>query len=299
MAVSGGLVFLANVHTFLLPVELVLVPFLVLLGAMLALVKVQPDLKNGQKPIAVLVNGAALAILGLSVAYVVVHLARFERPEYVRALLLPLILTVVIAPLVYGLRLIVLWDSALPMLRKTYLADRPALYPYIRGRAFRLCGFSLKRAELFEKDYWRRLRGAQNTDEVDAVLTDFESATKSREPPQTVMEGIAWDEALGGGVNLRGFISRSVVLASRTRQELERAAVALSEPIDSITALKDRLEAQSSLAPIDPIRPPKSFESWPSDTDQSLRSNRWFRRSVNSPWLRGLIPGVLPSGLMR
>ena len=48
LAVSGGLVFLANVHTFLLPVELVLVPFLVLLGAMLALVKVQPDLKNGQ-----------------------------------------------------------------------------------------------------------------------------------------------------------------------------------------------------------------------------------------------------------
>lgn len=131
------------------------------------------------------------------------HLARFETAKYLRLLLLPLILTIVIAPLVYALRLIILWQSALMMLRKTYLADRPELYRYIRRRAFQLCGISLRRADLFEKDYWRRLRGAQDENEVETVLRDFRVGAASDATPQAVQDGIEWDEAFGGGLNLR------------------------------------------------------------------------------------------------
>jgi hypothetical protein len=254
LIVSAGLEFLANVHTFLLPVELVLVPLLTLLDVMFALVKVQPELKEGRRPIVLLTNTAVVATLGSSVVYVVVHLARFETAEYLRALALPVILTVVIAPLICGLRLIILWESTLTMLKTAYLTDRQELYRYVRARAFQLCGISLRRAGLFENDYWRRLRGAQDEDEVDAVLSDFESAAKANEPPKTVQEGIEWDEALGGGVNLRGLLARSVVLASLRDQELEKAATALEEPIDSLTALADRLDSANALVSITPTQ---------------------------------------------
>jgi hypothetical protein len=253
-AVSAGLEFLANVHTFLLPVELALVSVLAALDAMAALVKVQPKLKDAEKPMAVVTNFAVAAVLGLSVIYIVVHLARFETAEYLRVLLLPLILTIVIVPLVCALRLIILWQSALMMLKKTYLADRPELYRYVTRRAFQLCGISLRRADLFEKDYWRRLRGAQGEDEVEAVLSDFHVKAESDATPQAVQDGIEWDEALGGGLNLRGVLARSVASASLKEQALEKAGTALGEPLERMKALADRLDqGQGLISAIGPI----------------------------------------------
>lgn len=72
LAVSAGLEFLANVHTFVLPAELALVFVLAGLAAMAALVKVQPKLKDAEKPVAVFTNFAIAVVLGISAIYIVV-----------------------------------------------------------------------------------------------------------------------------------------------------------------------------------------------------------------------------------
>jgi hypothetical protein len=144
-AISAGLEFIANVHTYPLPVEVALEFLVATLGAMSALANIDPNLKDAAKPLAAVTSCVVVAILGSSVIYVFVHLARFETAEYLRALLLPLMLTVAVAPLVYALRLIILWQSTFSMLNY-YLSDRPELNRYIRRRSSRLCGLSLRRA---------------------------------------------------------------------------------------------------------------------------------------------------------
>jgi hypothetical protein len=84
-------------------------------------------------------------------------------------------------------------------------------------------------------------------------LSEFQAAAKSKEQAQATATGIEWDEALDSGLNLRGFLTKSVSSASRVQQELERAATELGESTDAMRALADRLGNEDRLIATSPV----------------------------------------------
>lgn len=260
IAMAAVLEFLANVHTFILPLELVLIPAVALLAGGRALAEATSDqnLKAGARPIAVLTFLIAAGVLGSSAVYLAVHLGRFGTPEYLRSFLLPLILGLIYAPFLYGVGLVVAWQTSLSMLKMQFDDQRP-LYLYVRRRLVRLCGLSLKRVQLFESGFRRSLRSAADESAVEQTLLRFRKAALSESDAFDNEEadregGGILGEALSAGLDLNGIISASVGSATRVQTELATAGEAAGQSTDEMRALADRVNENPKLASVPPLQ---------------------------------------------
>ncbi len=166
--------FLSNLHTFPLPVELVLVPVALVLVGVQALAESDPQHAIIRKPVAICLTVIGLSALVYSVVYLVVHTSDAMSVEKTKAFLLPVVLTVAFLPFLVVMRFVVVYRTTLGMTRAGI--DDPSLYAFARGRIVRACGLNIGKAQLFGSRFRGQLWGASAREDVDQCIESFNAA---------------------------------------------------------------------------------------------------------------------------
>jgi hypothetical protein len=167
--------FLANLHTFPIYVELVLVPIVFLFVGTNAFAETQP-----QYALAAKVTGRFLTLVGLtalafSLNYVVRNFHKLATVEQGKEFGLPLLLTACFVPFLYTVALFTVYQSMLHMVHFGLRGDE-SLYRFARRSILRACGVKLGRAQLFDERFRGDLWGATTETEVKNVINDFRTA---------------------------------------------------------------------------------------------------------------------------
>jgi hypothetical protein len=164
--------FIVALHTFPLPIEMILVPLVFLLVGSQVVAKSDPEFAPARKPIAWCLGLLGAASLAFSLVYVAGHFDEVATAEKIKEFLLPLTLTACLVPFLVGVRYLSVWQSMLTMVRFG-LHDNDDLYRFARRSIIRACGINLLKAQLFASKFRGRLWGATSEAEVTRVVEDF------------------------------------------------------------------------------------------------------------------------------
>ena len=118
--------FISDAYTLPLPVELILVPMVVVLVMLASFADLRPEFAITRKPFKVLIVALFVGMLTPTIVYVVQHLGQLASAERAREFLLPLVLTLALIPYLYLIRIVIAWQTALSMLTSS-MQDRPLL----------------------------------------------------------------------------------------------------------------------------------------------------------------------------
>jgi len=172
LAVVAVVEFVVNLHTFALPVELVLAPLLFLLVGIQAVSDSSAEYRSAGRVVAAILALLGLASLSFSLDYVVSHFEEVVTFERAKDFVLPLILTSCFLPYLYAVRMFVVWQTMLHMIRAG-MHGNDTLYRFSRRAIIRACGVSLGRAQLFAERFRGRLWGVTDEAEVTRVVERF------------------------------------------------------------------------------------------------------------------------------
>lgn len=160
---------LASTYTFGLVLELVLVPWLVILGAMLGVTQASDQYASLRKPVEVLIGLTGAAMLVQAVYGAVLDYRGFLSILTVQSLLLVFALTAAYVPYLYGLRVWMVYESALVPLRLGE-EKRLSVRFYARAKVALRFRLHLSRVEHFGKGAANGLSRCATRADVDAVL---------------------------------------------------------------------------------------------------------------------------------
>jgi hypothetical protein len=171
--------FLVDLFPLPLPAELLLVPFLVLLGATLAIASTRADLA----PVSRLLNGVVAiigwALLVYGAARVAADPGSFASVETARAFAIPLLLTLTFLPFVYALAVYANLDSIRAELR-WILGDDIALYRYARRRVLLTTGVRLRSVVRAARAPWHLILSQPSSRvEIDRVIAHIKARTSN------------------------------------------------------------------------------------------------------------------------
>jgi hypothetical protein len=250
--------FLTNAYTFPLLVELALVPTVFFLIASIRLVQSRREFAAARRPLAGMGVAVIVGTLTPAMAHVLLHPGQVATTDNAKAFLLPVILTACFLPYLYGVRLLVVRQTTLAML-KHGLQEQPELYRYAKCAVIRLCGISLARAQLFESEFRWRMAAASSHDDLVQVLDDFRVAiaqarqwrNKRRTPADDGSR--SWRELLLPTADMSNVLTRSVTLADRVQEALAKAAASSGELPEAINALYERMNARDEFAALSPV----------------------------------------------
>jgi hypothetical protein len=167
--------FVVNLHTFPLPIELLLVPLAFLLVMTQAVAEINAEFSPARTVIAWCLGLLGAVSLSFSLAHVAGHFDEVATTEKVKEFLLPLALTACFVPFLVGLRFVVVYQTLLCMIRFGF-RENERLYRFARRSIIRACGASLGRAQLFEERFRGRLWGVTDETEVTCVVEEFRRA---------------------------------------------------------------------------------------------------------------------------
>ncbi len=162
--------FFVDLKPLPLPAELILVPFLVLLGALLAVSAARAELA----PVSTVLNGV-LAFVGLglmlrTVTSVTGAPAGFATIDTARAFAIPVLLTITFLPFVYGIAVYGNLDGLRAELRWILNGDT-ALYRYARRRVLLTVGLRLRAVLRAANSPWHlMLARPSSRTEIDRVI---------------------------------------------------------------------------------------------------------------------------------
>jgi uncharacterized membrane protein len=256
VALTALIEFVANAYTFPLPVELLLVPGVVVLVLLASFADLRPEFAIVRAPLRALCIALFLGTLTPTVVFVVQHVGQLASAERAREFLLPLVLTIAFIPYLYGVRMVVAWQTALSML-KGEMQDRPSLLKKARRALISSCRVSLSRIQMFEPQFRLRLAAATSEEDIHRTINDFERAAAER-PRRTWRESFAAvvrvgvRELLPGAGNSNIFV-RSVALADRVQGALAAAAASMGATEEEMSELLDRLNLLNELGGISPV----------------------------------------------
>jgi hypothetical protein len=171
--------FVVALHTFPLPIELILVPLAFLLVGMQVIAEGNPEFAPTRKLIAWCLGFIGSASLVFSLVYVAEHFDELATAKEIKEFLLPLVLTACFVPFLIGVRYISAWQSMLAMVRFG-LHENDDLYRFARRSIVRACGVNLLKAQFFASSFRGRLWGATSEAEVEGVVKDFQQTWSSR-----------------------------------------------------------------------------------------------------------------------
>jgi hypothetical protein len=179
--------FVANLHTFPLPVELLLVPMAFLLVGTQAYAEHMPEFAPARKLTAWCLGILGAASLLYSISYLVGHFDKVATLEKIKEFVLPLVLTACFLPFLVAVRYMIVWQTMLHMIRFG-LRDDDRLYRFTRRSIIRTCGAHLGKAQLFESEFRGRLWGAASEADVSRVMDDFRKEWSRGRRVQVVAE---------------------------------------------------------------------------------------------------------------
>ena len=134
--------FITNLHVFNIWVELILVPILVLLGALLGVASVHPEYKRVESFLTPIVGLIGVGLLVYNFYNIVVDIRSFLSMQILMEFFLPLILTILFLPFVYFLAVYMIYDLIFMRLKNVVI--NPKLEIYAKRRTFLEFHFNLK-----------------------------------------------------------------------------------------------------------------------------------------------------------
>jgi hypothetical protein len=250
VALAGLIEFVSNAYTFPLWMELFLVPGVVVFVTLASFADLRPEFAIVRAPLRMISIALFVGTLTPTVVYVIQHLGKLENAERAREFLLPLVLTVAFLPYLYAVRMVVVWQTALSMLRFG-MQDRPALLKKARRSLITSCRGSLSRIQLFEPRFRWMLASAASYEDIDRTFREFERVA-AEHPRRNWRESLAAVTKVGVRELLPGsgnsnFIVRSIALADRVQTALCAAAASLDATEAELRELLDRLNLLSEL----------------------------------------------------
>jgi hypothetical protein len=168
-AISAIIGVVTDTYTFNLPVELLLVPWLFLLGGVQALAGVKNEYESIRKPVAFVIGLTGLAMISRAVGGAIADYTGFFSLNTVRSLLLVSELTIAYIPFLFLLRVSSQYELAFIPLKLG--VSKPFLVrSYARARILARHGFRLDRLSRFRAGVGNDLRMAGTRAEVDEVF---------------------------------------------------------------------------------------------------------------------------------
>jgi hypothetical protein len=254
IAATALIEFVANAYTFPLLVELIVVPFVIVVVTLTSFSELRPEFAILRTPFNLLCVALLVGTVAPTVVFVAHHVGQLASAERAREFLLPLILTVALAPYLYCLQMVVVWRTALAMLRSG-IEDRPELLKEARLAMARSCRLSLTRIKIFEPRFRWMLCYSTSEEDIHRAIGAFEKACDER-PKRTLREAIHTITRVrvrdllpsaGGG----GFLSRSVTLAEQVTSSVAAAAAALGVSPEEVTELLGRADGLSAIGRVE------------------------------------------------
>lgn len=171
--------FLLNTYTFSLLVELLLVPFVILLYLIKVTAEVEAQRENRYVLTAKFINNVQAVVGCIIIASVIVRavsdMENLTSLPVLRQIFLPALLTFMFIPFIYGT---VLW-SRLELLFVTTLGQNPYLTKGLKYhtilRIVCYCRLRISRVNLIWRMYGFRLRQVKNRDQIDALFSELRS----------------------------------------------------------------------------------------------------------------------------
>jgi hypothetical protein len=253
IAATALIEFVANAYTFPLPVELIVVPFVIVVVTLTSFSELRPEFAILRRPLNLLCVALLVGTITPTIIYVAHHLGELASAERGREFLLPLILTVALVPYLYCLRMTVVWQTALAMLRSGI--ESPELLKKARLAMARCCRLSLTRVKIFEPRFRWMLCYATSEEDIERAVGAFEQAFADR-PKHTFREAIQTITRVqarellpsaGGG----GFLSRSVTLAEQVTGAVTIAAARLGVSTEEVSELLARVDSLSAIGRVE------------------------------------------------
>ncbi len=253
IAATALIEFVANAYTFPLLVEVIVVPFVIVVVTLTSFSELRPEFVILRRPLNLLCVALLVGTITPTVVYVAHHLGELASAERDREFLLPLILTAALAPYLYCLRMTVVWQTALAMLRSGI--EDPDLLKAARLAMARSCRVSLTRIKIFEPRFRWMLCYATSDEDIHRAVGAFEQAFAERSK-RTLREAIHTITRVrarellpsaGGG----GFLSRSVTLAEQVTGAVATAAATLGVSPEEVTELLVRVDGLSAISRVE------------------------------------------------
>jgi hypothetical protein len=173
--------FLTNVYPLPLVVEIVLVPFLVLVGGMMALTAAKPEFKQVRGLVKGLSVIVGFVFIGYAVNHIVRHPDEFASLGILREFLVPLLLTVGLVPFLYLVAVLFAYDWMLTMLK--WKLGETHLFRHARWRALGTAGLRLSTVKRFSTAYPAALVRSSSMQEVDEAAARIKHAAHARADP--------------------------------------------------------------------------------------------------------------------
>lgn len=188
IGINAFLSFITASHTFSLWLELALTGSLMLLGLTYTIAERDEKLKSAKNLASVLFAVVALLQLANSGYHIVTGLRSFATLDTAREFFVPIILTLMFLPFLYGLYVYTVYERAVAVFRHT-TSD-----PLLRAGILRklIIGFGFDIAGL---EKWRRHTGIfppENSADVDSSIAEIVAARKREKQPYRVEPAHGW-----------------------------------------------------------------------------------------------------------
>lgn len=180
--------FIASSHTFGLFAELMIALILIALTAVVAVTEREAGLKSAHTVAATLLILLSLMMLGNSIYHIVTSFDDFTTSHTVREFALPILLTAMFLPFLYGLYVYTAYDRVFNSF--DFSIKAPALRSYARWRL--LTGFWLDTTGL---ERWRRhvaMFEPKDKGDIDASIREIRQVRRRERHPHRVPPALGW-----------------------------------------------------------------------------------------------------------
>lgn len=170
--------FIVNLYVFPLVIELLLLPLVTLLGMLLAVSNLKPEYVQVKAVLRWLVATIGAIILvhaGIAAISNPGSLATWENLE---DLLLPLVLTALLLPFIYGLAVLMMYETLYVQLE--IFGRNQAIRRFTMWQIIKACDLRLSRIRRFTDTYLLDARSAASKAEVMAAVKQFRVTMRSR-----------------------------------------------------------------------------------------------------------------------
>jgi len=163
--------FVTNFYVLPIYAELVLVPVLFCLGAVLAVSETKAEYAPVKRLLQYLLGAIGLSLLGYAVARAAGDPDSLASADTLGLLLLPIALTVLFVPFLYGLAIYSGYENIF-VRTKIWITDSEVA-SYTRRQVFNACLFRLSRVNRFMNDYVSRLPTVKSKSDASNLLAQL------------------------------------------------------------------------------------------------------------------------------
>lgn len=172
--------FIINLYVFNLVIELLLLPCMVLLGALAVVADFKQEYAQVKAVLQRLIGLVGLAVLVHAGIEVISNPHSLATVSNLEDLLLPLVLTILLLPLIYVFALYASYEELHTRL-KIFSRDK-TLTTFATWQIFKACRRRLSEVRRFSGNFIVNVRSAENRAEIVAATNEFKATGRSHKP---------------------------------------------------------------------------------------------------------------------